>query len=346
MAKCWLDVLLSSPSLPHHSSSSLPHVSSPSLPCRDAPRHRVAFLVAGVARGFDRPRLQRAFLQHVVLPLAPSAALRDIFLALKLVNHTTSLYGKPWTEVATDAAALERGASQVLQPRAVHLSYASTDDGAVLRPSVGRGCFSRLRDGVQGFLSSIRRALLLMEQAEAQSGLAYDVVVISRPDLLHARPLARWCDPRWAGLLAGTELVTTKNDHMFVLPRAGATALSEGIRTAMTSVAVGGGSKPMCAFLDGRLRFSATEQLAPMLARALRLRARFGGARPCLRSVAPDQVAGLVRSFAPNDPTCPERGVGLRNLRPTRLQTPCRRQDREEDEEEEEPLDCVPAECL
>ena len=66
MAKCWLDVLLSSPSLPHHSSSSLPHVSSPSLPCRDAPRHRVAFLVAGVARGFDRPRLQRAFLQHVV----------------------------------------------------------------------------------------------------------------------------------------------------------------------------------------------------------------------------------------------------------------------------------------
>ena len=119
MAKCWLDVLLSSPSLPHHSSSSLPHVSSPSLPCRDAPRHRVAFLVAGVARGFDRPRLQRAFLQHVVLPLAPSAALRDIFLALKLVNHTTSLYGKPWTEVATDAAALERGASQVLQPRAV-----------------------------------------------------------------------------------------------------------------------------------------------------------------------------------------------------------------------------------
>ena len=32
MAKCWLDVLLSSPSLPHHSSPSLPHVSAPSLP--------------------------------------------------------------------------------------------------------------------------------------------------------------------------------------------------------------------------------------------------------------------------------------------------------------------------
>ena len=164
-------------------------------------------------------------------------------------------------------------------------------------------------------------------------------------DLLHARPLARWCDPRWAGLLAGAELVTTKNDHMFMLPRAAAAALAEGIRAAMTSVAVGGVSKPMCAFLDGRLRFSATEQLAPMLARALRLRARFGGARPCLRSAAPDQVAGLVRSFAPNDRTCPERGVGLRNLRPSRLQTPCRRQDREDDEEEE-PLDCVPAECL
>ena len=48
MANCWLDVLLSNPSLPHTSSPSLPHVSSPSLPCRDAPRHRVAFLVAGV----------------------------------------------------------------------------------------------------------------------------------------------------------------------------------------------------------------------------------------------------------------------------------------------------------
>ena len=54
MAKCWLDVLLSSPSLPHHSSSSLPHVSSPSLPCRDAPRHRVAFLVAGVPAAWAR----------------------------------------------------------------------------------------------------------------------------------------------------------------------------------------------------------------------------------------------------------------------------------------------------
>ena len=151
MAKCWLDVLLSNPSLPHHSSPSLPHVSSPSPPCREKPRHRVAFLVAGVARGFDRPRLQRAFFQHVVLPLAPDHTQRDIFLALKLVNRTTSLYGKPWTEIETDAAALERGA-HVLQSRAVHLSYASTDDGAVLRPSVGRGCFSRLRDGgAQGY---------------------------------------------------------------------------------------------------------------------------------------------------------------------------------------------------
>ena len=138
MANCWLDVLLSPPSLPHRSSASLPHVSSPSPSCREKPRHRVAFLVAGVARGFDRPRLQRAFFQHVVLPLAPYHTQRDIFLALKLVNRTTSLYGKPWTEIETDAAALERGA-HVLQSRAVHLSYASTDDGAA-RLYTGRVC--------------------------------------------------------------------------------------------------------------------------------------------------------------------------------------------------------------
>ena len=57
-----------------------------------------------------------------------------------------------------------------------------------------------------------------MQQAEAQRGLAYDVVVISRPDLLHGDRWRAGVDRRWAG--AGTELVTTKNDHMFMLPRA------------------------------------------------------------------------------------------------------------------------------
>ena len=311
LSSCWLD------SLPFRAGAAA------ASHCPDAGAPRVAFLVAGVARGFDRERMRRAFHEFVVSPLAPSPAQRDIYVALKIVNTTSSLYDQPKRELRTDKAALERGL-QALKPRAVHLSFASTDEGAVLQPPSGvaaeQRCFHRLRDGVRGFVSTMRRALLQM-RANEPVGQSYDLVVFMRPDLLHLRPLASWCDPRWTGVRAGAELLATKNDHMLVLHRSTAGLLLEAIEAAMTSMqVVGPRHAPSCPFLgaadDPRDYFRATEPLGRLLVRATRRRSyRSSSAAlpvPCLRDTLPDQKAGLVRGFLRADRSCPEQSAGVR----------------------------------
>ena len=70
MPDCWLDeVLRSAPKAV--------------APCPIAGAPLVAILVGGIARGFDRERQRRAFVQHLLKPFAPAA---DLFLALKVIS--------------------------------------------------------------------------------------------------------------------------------------------------------------------------------------------------------------------------------------------------------------------
>lgn len=216
MPDCWLDeVLRSAP----------PAVA----PCPIAGAPHVAILVGGIARGFDRERPRRAFVQHLLRPFAPAA---DLFLALKVVSETNKPESRRSRSIATDVEALRSGVT-ALRPRAWHLSHGAVDMEMLLRPPAsarlapgfrmgGRNttCFLAQRPRIQGYQSTIRRAVALMEAAEGEGGRRYDVVVFTRPDLLLTAPMPRWCDPFWAGVVAGTAVHSIGQDFAFFMPRA------------------------------------------------------------------------------------------------------------------------------
>ena len=268
----------------------------------------VAFLVGGAVRGFDRERVVRAFVQHVVQPLSPEAAVHDVFLALKVLNQTKQMAGGMRREIQTDLAALDRSLA-MLKPLATHLSLSAVDEGAVLRPASPPGtssgftlhpgkrtCFGLMRVSVQGFVSTMRRSLLLMADHERAVRRRYDVVVFSRPDLLHTAPLPRWCHPRWEGVISGAELRTYGQDFMFVLPRRAASALMGAIEHTMTTYAAKGKRGVTCTL-------SATETLGHLLA--------VNGTRLVQGLPGHSGRAGLVRSFAARDPSCPKRPAAV-----------------------------------
>ena len=212
----------------------------------------MAFLVGGIARGFDRERIRRALMKHVVEPLAPSPKHRDLIFVLKVMNSTRSEQNLT-DEIEADYNTLKRGV-EALQPRATsHFNFAPVDDDAILHPSgspsaaqglrlhPSRGtCFDLKRLSVRGYLSTIRRALMLMEAREKQRGARYDVAVFLRPDLLHLQAVPHWCDPLWAGVLGGKEMRTIGADFMYVMPRIAAGLMLEVIEHDMTTYAAKG----------------------------------------------------------------------------------------------------------
>ena len=292
---CWLDdVLVKSAPAPH-----------PSCPATNAPR--VAFLIGGVTRGFDRERMRRAFLQHVVEPLAPTPANRAVFLALKKLERTQKMGMRiaGFVEMETNSAALKAGVASQFSGATLHLSHLPVDREVIAKESsrqspisnsMGPGfkphpcnctCFELLRPAVAGFVTAIRRSYLMMRERETAQGWNFDLVVFSRPDLIFFAPLASWCDPRWQQVMAGRALTTIGQDFMYVLPRSVATTLDETLTHSMTTRA----SKGQC-------RFAVTENLGRLLTidaiPALRLQVS-----------APGQDAALVRAFSERDPSCP-----------------------------------------
>ena len=111
-------------------------------------------------------------------------------------------------------------------------------------------------------MSTFRRVLMLMRQYEDQHGIRYEVVVLTRPDLLHLAPLHPWCDPGWTGVLAAKEVMVAGKDMMFVMPRKSAINLLEKIEGDMTTYAakLPGGA--------GTCEIFFAEQLGPAVARA------------------------------------------------------------------------------
>lgn len=289
---------------------------------------RVAFLLGGMVRGFEKGRMRRAFQQHVMAPLtAGPHGSSDLFVAFKLMNSSTigrlRIGPNKVREQLVDRAALDRQLF-ALKPTAVHLSFEPIDEGAIAAADAsrqgggGRGaveltgnvllqrseswkvCFRSLRGAVQGFVSTMRRTLLLMEAHEARTRTKYDVVVFTRPDLLYVSPLARWCDPRWAGVLQGKEMVSVNRGHMYVMPRAAASALGTLIDRSVTTVwqscrigqrrAARAGRTSSCGF--DACPFFMTENLAELLTSTRSL-------VPGITLNSGDGVPGVRRAFEP-----------------------------------------------
>ena len=345
MADCWLDRVLGA-------------TDQLQSPCPSgAPL--VAILVGGVVRGFDRERLRQAFMQHVVQPLAPDPAQRHLFVALKVISDPppgASVYHRS-RYITTDLDALRSGIAS-LHPRAWHLSFSAVDEAMLLRPPAtarlapglrmgprNTSCFLAQGRRVQGYQSTMLRALSLMEKEEQRPGRRkYEVVVFTRPDLLHSTPVPRWCDPFWAGVLAGTAVQTIGQDFAYFLPRAVAAEMAALIRHAMLTYQAKGiinGKKSSTCTMSATelLALTAVQRLrdSPGHAGHLRLvdtRAVGGCPVPAGfvrgRGRAPPSctphrlldtlatggtgprpgytlVSGLVRGFTARDPSCPER---------------------------------------
>ena len=296
--------------LVHSPAACRPCETSTSAPRSSAPR--VAFLLVGMARGFDQPFMSRMYGEHLVAPLT-AGGLADfsshgIYVAIKVEPHGADLG-------STDYAALMR-AIETLKPRAVSLTNGSVDWVAVQSSQFGArnaSCIYELHASYRGLLSSMRRALLLMEADEALRGsLQYDVVFISRPDLFLANPLPGWChDCAWGALREGREVVTLGGDMLLAMSRTGAHQLSIVIDDIL--------SKP-CAWMGGTRSFAGTEQLgelvAAKLARASRRKVRLQVRGPPNLSSAllmRPQQASTPRArdcAAPARPT--EAGLGVR----------------------------------
>ena len=94
---------------------------------------RVAFLIGGVARGFDRERMRRSFLQHVVEPLAPDPANRAFFVALKVLERSQQWgKGRARFRDETNVATLKAGVAAQLPGAGLHLTDVPVDREVVV----------------------------------------------------------------------------------------------------------------------------------------------------------------------------------------------------------------------
>ena len=311
MRRCWLDGFIAPPR----------SAQSPCSSSRAPPR--VAFLIAGMLRGFDRQRIRQSFVRHVASPLLAEPAQGNFFIALKLLNDTN----EPSRAVGS-LAALERDL-RALNPVGIHFRSTALDSGALLQPAREpgaprangrRACFETYSENVQGFLTTMRRALIMMRQHEVAVRTRYELVVFTRPDLLHLVPLPRWCEAPWAGVLNGTELVSFNPDHMFVLPRRAASAMRRVVESAMTAYEA--------SHDEAGCELRKMELLGPLLTRRianLRHTLLVPDERWCGVWAGPNWFCssyhrwasrsellpfGLLRSFAREDPTCPSLACG------------------------------------
>ena len=298
---CWYDGILAT------SAAAAPTSSCPSATTTASPP-RVAFLVGGVVRGFDRERMRKSFLHHVVEPLAPDAKNRAFFFALKPLRKTVKMGRNDFAEIDTQMADLKSGIQTLFPGASLHVSYLPVDREVLKKPPgpliappdmtlhpCNCSCFDLVRESVAGFVSAIRRSYVMMEEREKAQGWKFDLVVFTRPDLLFYKPLAPWCDVRWKGVMSGNEFTTVGQDFMYVLPRRVATALDS---IFMGNIATRAGrnrdrEKPACFF-------AATETLGLTLSQRMLPGISF-------KTSAPGQDAALVRKFEEGDRTCPVR---------------------------------------
>lgn len=305
MPSCWFDEVLAR------------SAAAPPSKCTStrAPPPRIAFLIGGVTRGFDRERMRRSFLQHVVEPLTPDPANRAVFVALKVLARTQKPRNRDspqprwFRELETNITSLKAGLASQFPGAALYLTRQPVDREVVVSAPLAPlptstelglephpcncSCFDLLRRPVAGFVTAMRRTYVMMREREVAQGWAFDLVVFSRPDLIFFAPLAPWCDERWKGVMAGHEFATVGADYLYVLPRRAATVLDETLTQSMTARAA------TKVWPQGSCTFQTTEALRMVLSNE---------AVPALRNKAsvPGQDAALVRSFATHDPSCPQ----------------------------------------
>ena len=141
-----------------------------------------------MTRGFDRERMRRAFLQHVVEPLAPNPPIAPVFPGTQKLDRTQKMGMRiaGFVEMETNSAALKAGVASQFSGATLHL-YLPVDreviakvatavadlelDGApVQTASMQLHMLQLLRPAVAGFVTAIRRSYLMMRERETGWG--------------------------------------------------------------------------------------------------------------------------------------------------------------------------------
>ena len=178
-------------------------------PCPDEPPSscpgrppRVAYVVAGDARGFLQPRIYSAYAQHVLRSFGGSPE-SQLFLFLKNIDES---------ELAS--------AARVLRPAAVHVERRASSPQM---PAAG-ACLPRWTAWSQDFYQlralrwwgAMNGSLAMVRKWESARRVVFHTLFFSRPDVFFVRGFGPWCRYQPSTWYTGG---LGSPDSLWILPR-------------------------------------------------------------------------------------------------------------------------------